>query len=404
MRRNNRPLPRSVCLIRPVLLVSLLLCPPPRLLFPIEGTPGPHTASVWVVRHQLLTSGTIEQAVRDISDAGMSRVFVQVSGRSDSYFPSTILPLSEEIPTGSGLRDPFDEFLDAAREAGIEVHAWVNVLFSWSRPVPPVSREHPFNLHPEWFVYDGEGKSHHACPLDRLQRRGVPGYFLSPAHPGVGNLIRRYLEEIVTRYDIRGIHLDYIRLPSRDASCGWRERTGFERIYYADPLALSADGDPALTDAFGESGVEALRGEWQKFRQGLVTDLVASINEGLDRINPDLVLSAAVFPNPDSSAVQYAQDWKSWLDRDLVDFVVMMSYARSVSDFTETVDHPVVLANADRVVAGISTYNQPVEYALREAEIALEREFAGICFFSYNDLSTKKSDFRSIKRFLKRIP
>jgi hypothetical protein len=60
-----------------------------------------------------------------------------------------------------------------------------------------------------------------------------------------------------------------------------------------------------------------------------------------------------------------------------------------------------VRAHAGKVVVGVSTFNQGSREAAGQARLAIEQGMRGVCFFSYNDLSTKEGSLRDIKQFLK---
>jgi uncharacterized lipoprotein YddW (UPF0748 family) len=228
----------------------------------------------------------------------------------------------------------------------------------------------------------------------------VSGYFLSPAEEGVLNLMGRYIEEIVTKYDVQGIHLDYIRYPTRGSGLGPRERSSFERRFYVDPLALENDRG-SLVERYGEEGVRDLASEWSNFRAGLVTDLVRSIRTDLRRSGQDILLSAAVFPDPDSARVIYGQDWPVWISENLVDFIAIMNYSPNMSEFVRILQKSKKRFNSSRIVVGIATYNQSITNTIREARFARNWGFDGVSFFSYNDLSTKRKSLDHIRRFIK---
>ena len=40
-------------------------------------------------------------------------------------------------------------------------------------------------------------------------------YFLNPGHPKTKEYLMSLVREVVTRYDVDGIHLDYLRYPNR---------------------------------------------------------------------------------------------------------------------------------------------------------------------------------------------
>jgi uncharacterized lipoprotein YddW (UPF0748 family) len=294
------------------------------------------------------------------------------------------------------MADPLKYFIKIAQSQGIEVHAWVNVLLSWSRPQKPRSEDHIFNAHPEWFVYDDQGKAFRNMSMSQLNQRTVTGYFVSPAHQEVANLIERYVEEIVTKYEVQGIHLDYIRYPSRGSGLGPAERSLFERIYYVDPLDLVEDR-AAMVEKYSESGVEELEDRWVDFRAGLVTGLVRTVRNTIKRSGLDVQLSAAVVADPDTARVHYGQNWAGWLSEGLVDYVAIMNYTPHMDEFVTVVQNAGKRCDPEKILVGVSTYNQSIEHSIREARFALASGFGGICFFSYNDLSKKPVSFDHIR-------
>jgi len=356
--------------------------------------------SAWIVRYLLLSKNDIDTAVRDLSDAGIKTVFLQVSGRCQSFFPSAILATAEELDNRGDLADPFKYFINKAQQRGISVHAWINVLFAWSKPQKPAADEHPFNLHPEWFTHNKRGESYRAMTMGRLNRLSVSGYFLSPAEEGVVNLMGRYIEEIVTKYNVQGIHLDYIRYPTRGSGVGPEERSLFERRFYMDPLSFETDNG-SLVERYGEEGVRDLDLKWKNFRAGLVTDLVRSIRADLRRSGQDILLSAAVFPDPDSARVIYGQDWPTWIAEDLVDFVAIMNYSPNMSEFVRVLQKSKKKSDSSRIVVGVATYNQSITNTLKAARFARDWGFDGVSFFSYNDISTKRRSLEHIRRFIR---
>jgi uncharacterized lipoprotein YddW (UPF0748 family) len=63
-----------------------------------------------------------------------------------------------------------------------------------------------------------------------------------------------------------------------------------------------------------------------------VTSFVAEVSRLVKRERPDIVLSTAVFAKPEHERRQkIQQDWGTWADRGLVDWIVLMSYAQDTN-------------------------------------------------------------------------
>lgn len=261
------------------------------------GTSGPQATpcGVWVVRSALATPAAWRRALDTVARHGCRRIYLQVSGRWDAYFPSAVFPPPAAPPRGADWDDPVGRALGEAHARGIEVHAWVNSLLAWSSDELHPRPDHVLRRHPEWIVADSRGRS--MLQLDRaaLDRAGLTGegWFLDPAREAVRTELRRFLLELAVRYPLDGIHLDYIRYPT-----GW-----------APP-----GGDAA------------------------VTALVRLIRADLAAVRPAAILSAAVLPRPDIARTSFGQAWPEWLEEDLVDEVLPMVYRDSPEAVLEIVN------------------------------------------------------------------
>ena len=74
------------------------------------------------------------------------------------------------------------------------------------------------------------------------------------------------------------------------------------------------------------------RTRWVEFKKQRITDLLTSSQEELRMIRPNLILTAAVFPNPEDID-SIMQDWPEWLNQELVDYVEPMIYQRDTNIF-----------------------------------------------------------------------
>ena len=76
-----------------------------------------------------------------------------------------------------------------------------------------------------------------------------------------------------------------------------------------------------------------------------------------------------------------------WLDEEIIDFVVPMNYFKEITDFNMSVQ---IMKNnlsrnqLDRVIMGISTYNQDAQSAADKVLITRLNGFNGISIFSYD--------------------
>jgi uncharacterized lipoprotein YddW (UPF0748 family) len=336
---------------------------------------------LWVLRDALIDPAGIPRIVERAHAMGVKGLLVQVVGRGDGWYRSDILPYPEPILTPG--RDPLGELLPLAHAAGLEVHAWVNCCLVWSAPQPPRDARHVLNAHPEWVARMADGR-----PMTRLtpaarERLRVEGVFLSPAHPGVRAWITDIVREIVTRYPVDGIQLDYIREPSVPIGFDPTTRARFAMEHGADP-------DPHVPDApFHRAPAAerpALEAAWAEFQNAQVTAIVQAVRDTLAAIRPGLPLSAAVLADTLTALKRNHQQWSAWLRDRLLDRAFAMCYAPQVPTVLAQLTSMSAQVGTARLVPGIAIYNTPPSIAAIKIKGARALGFPAIALYSYDSL------------------
>ncbi len=343
--------------------------------------------ALWVVRDGLLSPAGIHRMVADAAGAGITDLFVQVRGRGDAWYQSDLVPMPVQLREAQSRYGPFDPLatvIELAHERGIRVHAWMNVYLVRSGDLP-LDPGHVAVEHPEWIAVDRTGTSMLAMSARRLKNSWTEGAYLEP---GNGEVVRRFLavvEELVARYPVDGIHLDYVRYPAMDVGYSQAMRDGFRRHYGIDPRELQAN-EGGLRRERGDAGYAELVRDWRAWKAAQVTALVADVRQVTLRMRPDLILSAAVKPDPDTAFDEVGQDWVRWVREGLVDVVAPMMYsasgevvARQAADLARRVP-------PDRVWAGIAVYNQSLASAEAKIRSCRAAGLGGISIYSYNSL------------------
>ena len=213
---------------------------------------------MWVQRGSLTSPNSIISAIDTAKAAGFNTLIVQVRGRGDAYYDSRHEPRGAALPANSSF-DPLELVLERAHRAGLKVHAWVNVNLV-SDAQPPSARKHIVHTHPEWLMVPrplaadlSKMKPRDPAYLRRLSEYAkarsdrVEGIFLSPVHAGAVDHTVRVIGDIASRYDVDGIHLDYIRFPNDEfdysVRCSTRSGRTSPRRFQA-PSAVSTPGAP----------------------------------------------------------------------------------------------------------------------------------------------------------------
>ena len=358
--------------------------------------PLPTVRGLWVVRTTLAHPDSVRAMVQRASEAGFNTLLVQVRGRGDSYYSGGLEPRAELLRRRPAF-DPLALTLDEAHRRGLEVHAWINVHLVANASVLPTDPDHIIHSRPDLLAVPRElaGELYAMDPreseyLERLRRHAdhnrdaLEGLYSSPSDPEVKERVYDVAMDLVDRYDIDGIHLDYVRYPSQEYDYS---RGALARFRSWVGQRVSPERRAELDSAAAENPMaftEALPGPWAEFRRSQITDLVERVYVGVKRRRPEVVVSAAVFPDPHDALSRRHQDWEAWIREGIVDVVAPMAYTADNGRYEELIAQAVASGGPERVWAGVGTHVTTYRGALGEIAIARRLHARGVILFSYD--------------------
>lgn len=340
----------------------------------------PEVRAMWVVRSNMTSPESIDHVVATAKRYGFNALFVQVRGRGDAYYKSTLEPRAEELANEPASFDPLAYAIQEAHANGIQVHAWLNTDYVWGAGRKPYSPEHIVNAHSDWLMRDVNGN------YSLKGTQGCEGAFTSPANSAVRQHVHDVFLEVAKNYDIDGIHFDYIRYPNQNYDYSDAAVNGF-KAFMNDRLT------PAQQQKLAQGGrlayIRAFPAEWVNWRRDQVTSLVAWISHDVKAIKPWVIVSAAVFADYSEAYSSKGQDWKAWLREGLLDVVVPMAYGSDTDKVAEQIADAENTARACHryCYAGIGAWH--ISPASTEAKIEAAREVhaQGIVLFSYGGVT-----------------
>jgi uncharacterized lipoprotein YddW (UPF0748 family) len=366
---------------------------------PLGPLPGAgEVRALWVVRTALLHPDSARAAVARAHHAGFNTLLVQVRGRGDAYYLSSREPRPDQLAGQPEGYDPLALVLEEARARGLAVHAWVNAHVVASALLPPRNARHLIHRDPELLAVPRSLASElfHRDPRDPgyleslrawTQRNGgqVEGLYTNPAHPRVKDHVEAVVLDLLDRYDLDGIHLDYIRYPSpafdysRTSLEAFRDRV---RHLGSEPALLVAAESGWVRDPFAY--VNTFPALWDQFRREQVTALMDRLFVAAKSRRPGLLVSAAVFPGAEDAYGARYQDWERWLREGIVDVVALMAYTTSDPVFEAQVRRAAAVAGPLRVWAGVGAYRNSFHGAVAKGRIAEGLGVSGTVLFSYD--------------------
>ena len=272
---------------------------------PVQQPSDEELRAVWVAtiggidwpRTYATSPQTIERQKRELTvmlDSlrliGINTILLQTRVRATTIYPSALEPwdgcMSGKPGTSPGY-DPLAFAVEECHKRGMKLQAWVVTI--------PIGK---------WNAL-GCTKLRQKFPK-AVVKIGADGY-LNPAHPQTADIIADVCAEIASRYDVDGIHLDYIRYPEN-----WKGR---------------------LNKAQGRQHI---------------TSIVRQIRQRLKSIKPDITLSCSPLGKY-SDLTRYSsrgwnslntvcQDAQAWLRDGLMDQLYPMLYFRDNNFYPFAID------------------------------------------------------------------
>ncbi len=148
---------------------------------------------------------------------GMNALIVQVRPAGDAFYPSKFEPWSEFLTGKQGLApspfyDPLEFMISETHKRGMEFHAWLNPYRAvFNLLTSSIAPSHLTKTHPEWFLVYGNKK------------------YFNPSLPEVREHLGKVVRDLVTNYDLDGIHMDDYFYPYRIAGKEFPDEKYFQK-------------------------------------------------------------------------------------------------------------------------------------------------------------------------------
>ena len=276
------------------------------------------TRAVWLDRGTIVACRDAQglAALFDrLKRAGINVIYFETNNAGFCMFPTEI---SVENPQVVGW-DPLGAAVAEAHKRGMELHAWLwifNVGNMMHNPIigkeadypGPVLSGHDFS----WALAGNDGS---------LLAYNQHEFWIDPSNLDGQDFIKKLCLEVVTKYKVDGLQLDYIRYPfngkGTEMGYDWAGRTKFERETGVDVDRLSDDS----------------RQLWMAWKIAQVSTFVKDTSALLRKAHPGLRISAAVYALPKRwrlSAIQ--QEWETWVANGWVDALNPMTYVTSAKE------------------------------------------------------------------------
>ena len=273
----------------------------------------------------------------------VNTIIFQVRGEADAMYQSSLEPWTRFLSGQQGvapqpLWDPLAWMVNECHRRGMELHAWINPYRAKTKTTKELAANHPARIHPERFIsYDNQ-------------------LIFNPGLKENRDYICTVVKDIVSRYDIDGLHID--------------------DYFYPYPNGTRFD-DEATFRQYGNGFTDL--GDWRRFNVNL---LIEQLYKTIHDTKPWVKLGVSPFgiyhnaknggvPGSNTNGLQNYDDLYAdvlyWINRGWVDYNVPQIYweiGHKAADYDTLIRWWSKYASARPLVIG-----QDVERTVRAADL-----------------------------------
>ncbi len=304
----------------------------------------------------------VREHLLKIKATNINSVYLETWWDGYTIYP-TDNPETTQNPIYKGF-DALQAYIDEGEKLGIEIHAWVENFFAGG----PVVENHP-----DWLMISRQGDNYEPGPY------GAKWYWLNPALPQARDFVSSIYKEMLEKYQVASLHLDYTRYPgsgdyTNDFGYDDYTRSLFKEKAGVDPIDLHP-GDVKWD-------------EWLQFRADIINTWVDRVVSEAHITQPSTLITTAVWPNYEEAPKSHAQEAKDWVSKNYIDNLFHMSYVPDATIIVQDLKNSLQIANGKTfVTSGIGTFIDLTKTELvRQINEALLAGADGTALFEFESL------------------
>ena len=329
---------------------------------------------MWIHSARGIAGESWRETATFLHDQGFNAVFVNFAWGDVADYPSKVLPVHPDVVKRGD--DPLRECLDACHEVGLQVHFW-KVCWNMGHRTPETERQRMREAGRVQVTADGKQTD-----------------FLSPHLAENRALEVAAIREVLEKYPVDGIHLDYVRYSSSQCDFSDSAREAFEKS-----VGETMEHWPQDVQPDGKYYVRFC--EWRRQNNNALVKEMRETVKGHEGV----VLSAAVYPVWDDSSVWLGQDAEKWLRLGWVDALCPMNYTTDEKEWCAWLSQQIETMGSGRAIyPGIACHKlAKAEDVAKQIGLARKAGVDGFLCFPYN-AATKELYPELHKDVMARLP
>ncbi len=311
---------------------------------------------------------------KNIKNLGCNTIYVHVRAFSDAYYSSELFPWSKGVTGSFGVEpdfDPLEIMIEKAHEQSLSFHAWINPFRCETDENMKLTGEN-FTIG-KWYANQED------YPEYLTFSKSDNHWWLNPAVEEVRNFVADGVEEIVSNYQVDGIHFDDYFYP------------------------YSADDFDLLT--YEQSGSDLAVEEW---RIENCNEFIKQIYERVKSVDPNILFGVSPQGNIENNYEYMYADVKEWCSKSgYIDYIVpqiYFGYENNVKPFLETAEEwgSIVTDESVSLIIGLAPYKISEDGEFSQNVGIISEQIAdsmklvncsGTALYSYRNLFEDKENY-----------
>ncbi len=327
-----------------------------------------------------------QSLIKNCQDLEIDNLYIHVRAFGDSLYKSSFFPQNEKAAKYDF--DILKYVIDACHKSNISVHAWINPyrISASTENIEEISPQSPAYL---WLHDENSENDKNVCLSG--------GIYLNPAESEVQQLIINGVREIVSNYDVDGIHFDDYFYPTQ-----------------------SEEFDKASYQAYLSENISPLDlASWRRLNVDL---LLSGTYNAIKYIKRDVVFSVSPAASVENNFQSLYADVRLWVDNGFVDVIIPQLYFgfdypdesfkfetllklwQDISALNPDVKLYIGLAfykSKPTLSADIDEWQQNGDIIKRQVELLdKSTNTDGYVYFSYSSLTSSEAEFKAQRESL----
>lgn len=235
-------------------------------------------------------TASVQEMYNNCKDLGINTVYVHARSHSDAYYKSDLFPWSKNVTGIIGAVpsfDPYQILVDEAHNRGLSIHAWINPLRGVTdEDIQKVSDSYAIK---KWYN-NSSTRGIYVVNVDGT-------WYCNPAYKEVRDLINGGVKEIISKYNVDGIHIDDYFYPTTQT--------------YFDEAAFKASGS-------------ANRNQW---RLDTISNMIKEMYSAVKSVNSTVLFGVSPQGNINNNYDYQYADVRKWCSSSgYLDYIVPQIY------------------------------------------------------------------------------